>query len=48
MYDMYGVIHRTLRTKARKETRLKFYETMAVPVVLYGCETWVPTKKIKN
>ena len=33
--------------QTRKETRLKFYKTMAVPVLLYGCETWVPIKKIK-
>jgi hypothetical protein len=35
-----GVISRTLKRKTRKETNLKFYEFMAIPVLLYGCKTW--------
>jgi hypothetical protein len=31
--------------KTRKETRLKFYKTMAIPALMYGREIWVPTKK---
>lgn len=36
-----GTINRTFKKKARKETLLKFYDIMALPVLLYGCETWV-------
>lgn len=43
-----GTIHRTLRQKTRKETRIKFYKTMAVPLLLYGSETWVINKKISS
>jgi hypothetical protein len=31
-----GVIARTLKKKTTKETNLKFYKIMAVPVLLYG------------
>jgi hypothetical protein len=40
-----GTIHRTLTNKTRKDTMLKFYKTMATPVLLYGCESWVPSQK---
>jgi hypothetical protein len=36
---MCGTIKRTLTNKTRKDTQLKFYKVMAVPV-LYGCENW--------
>lgn len=39
-----GIIHRTMKNKTRKETRIKFYNTMAIPVLLYGSESWVPKK----
>ena len=45
---MCGVMHRTLMKKTKKETRLRFYETMTVLVLLYGCEKCAPTKKIKK
>jgi hypothetical protein len=32
----------------RKETNLKFYKIMAVPVLLCGSETWTPRKKDWN
>ena len=35
-----GTIHRNLRNKTRKETRMKFYKTVAVPTFLYASETW--------
>jgi hypothetical protein len=43
-----GTIHRTLKNKTKKETRLKFYKTVAVPALMYGCEIWVPTKKVQT
>jgi hypothetical protein len=43
-----GTIHRTLKNKIRKETRLKFYKTMAIPALMYGSEIWVPTKKVQT
>jgi hypothetical protein len=43
-----GPVHRTLKNKTRKEKRLKFYKTMAIPALMYGSETWVPTKKVQT
>jgi hypothetical protein len=43
-----GAIHRTLKNKTRKESRLKFYKTMAVPALMYGSEIWAPTKKFQT
>jgi hypothetical protein len=40
-----GPVHRTLKNKTRKEKRLKFYKTMAIPALMYGGETWVPTTR---
>jgi hypothetical protein len=37
---MCGTIKRTLINKTRKDTQLKFYKVMTVPVLLYGCENW--------
>jgi hypothetical protein len=37
---MCGAIKRTLINKTRKDTQLKFYKIMEVPVLLYGCENW--------
>ena len=42
--NICGTIHRTLKNNASKSTRLKFYKTIAVPTLLYGCETWVLSK----
>lgn len=36
-----GTINRTLRNKTRKDTKIKFYKTMAVPILTYGSESWV-------
>lgn len=33
---MCGTVHRTVENKTRGETRLKLFNTMAVPVLLYG------------
>lgn len=35
-----GTIARTLKNRARKETQLKFYKTVAAPALTYGSETW--------
>jgi hypothetical protein len=43
-----GTIHRTVKNKSRKETRLKFYKTVAIPALMYGSEIWVPTKKVQT
>jgi hypothetical protein len=42
------VTARTLKTKTRKETNVKFYKIMAVPVLLYGSETWTLRKRDWN
>jgi hypothetical protein len=36
------------KEKTRKETNLKFYKIMAVPVLLYGSETWTQRKRDWN
>jgi hypothetical protein len=41
-------VHRTLKNKTRKETRLKFYKTMAIPALMYESEIWVSTKKVQT
>jgi hypothetical protein len=46
--NICGVIARTLKNKTRKETNLKFYKIMAVPVLLYGSETWTLRKRDWN
>jgi hypothetical protein len=35
-----GTIKRTLRNKTRKDTMLKYYKVMAVPMLMYGSENW--------
>jgi hypothetical protein len=45
---MCGVIARTLKKKTRKETNLKFYKIMAVPVLLYSSKTWTTRKRDWN
>lgn len=39
-----GTIRRTLGKKVRKETLMKYYKVMAIPSLLYGCESWVLKK----
>jgi hypothetical protein len=46
--NICGVIARTLKKKTRKETNLKFYKIMEVPVLLYGSKTWTPRKRDWN
>lgn len=40
-----GTINRCLRNKTTRETKLKFYKTVAVPTLIYGSETWPLTKQ---
>jgi hypothetical protein len=40
-----GTISRTLKNKTRKDILMKFYKTMAVPVLSYGSESCVISKK---
>ena len=35
-----GTIHRSLKGRARKDTELKFFKVMAVPLLMYGSEAW--------
>jgi hypothetical protein len=42
---MCGTIRRNLKKKSRKDTQLKYYKTMAVPVLMYGSEAWTIKKK---
>jgi hypothetical protein len=37
-----------LKRKTRKETNLKFYKVVAIPVLLCGCETWMLKKRDWN
>jgi len=32
------------KSSIRMETKLRFYQTYIVPVLMYGCETWATTK----
>ena len=43
--NMCGTIKRTLKNKTQKETMLKFYKTMAVPILTYGSENWPMNRK---
>jgi hypothetical protein len=43
-----GSIHRTLKKKTRKETRLKFHKTVAIPALMYGSEIRLSTKKVQT
>ena len=40
-----GIIRRNLRNKTRKDTQLKFYKTVATPILKYGCENWILNRK---
>ncbi len=46
--NVCGTIPKYLRNRTRKETRLKFYKTIAVPTLMCVSKTWVNTKNIKN
>ena len=43
-----GTIRRNLKNKATRTTLLKFYKTVAVPVLTYGSEIWSLTETDKR
>jgi hypothetical protein len=43
-----GKLRRTFKTKTGKTTQMKFYKVMALPVLLYGRETWTIKTKDMN
>jgi hypothetical protein len=43
-----GVISRMLKRETGKETNLKFYKVMAIPLLLYYCKTWTLKKRDRN
>jgi hypothetical protein len=43
--NVCGTIHKYLKHKARKDSRLKFYKTIAVPILIYGSEAWALSKR---
>lgn len=44
-----GLLNRTMPVnKVRKETRVKVYNTLAVPTLTYGCENWAMKKSDKR
>lgn len=45
---MCGTIIRTLKNKTLPETQLKFYKTLAVPLLTYGCENWTLNRNNKR
>ena len=42
--NICGTIHRYLKNKTKKETRIRFFNTVAVPGVMYGDEARVMTE----
>ncbi|XP_075214212.1 uncharacterized protein LOC142320395 [Lycorma delicatula] len=36
-----GLVRRTLNKQARQEAQLRFYNTVAVPILIYGSKVWV-------
>jgi hypothetical protein len=43
--NVCGTVHKYLTHGTRKDTRLKFYKTIAVPILMYGSEAWVHSKR---
>jgi len=41
--QLIGTIKRNVFKKVRKETILKIYNTLVLPIFLYGSENWTPT-----
>jgi hypothetical protein len=43
--NVCGTIHKYLKHNTRKDTSLKFYKTIAVPIFIYDSEAWVLPKR---
>ena len=43
-----GSIRRAIGRKTRQDTQLKFYRTMAIPLIAYGSEAWVPNRRTES
>lgn len=43
-----GTLRRSLGNKVRKDTHMKLYKSVALPILLYGAETWTLTKEDKR
>ena len=44
--QIIGIINKTFKpSQVQKHTRLKIYNTLAIPTLLYGCETWAIRRK---
>jgi hypothetical protein len=43
--NVCGTVHKYVELKTRKDTRLKFYKTIAVPILIHGSEAWVLSKR---
>jgi hypothetical protein len=43
--NVCGTVHKYLKHKTRKDTRLKFYKTIAVPILIYSSEASVLSKR---
>jgi hypothetical protein len=43
--NVCGTIHKYLKHKTRTDTHLKFFKTIAVPILIYDREAWVLSKR---
>ena len=39
---------KSLKNKTRKDTKIKFYKIMFVPIVMFGSKSWIMKEKDKN
>jgi hypothetical protein len=46
--NVCGTVHKYMKHKTRKDARLKYYKTTAVPILICDSETWVLSKREEN
>lgn len=46
--NICGAIHRNLRNKTRRDTRIKFYKTGAISTLTYASKTWIIKKNVQS